>query len=439
MVPADLLYNLDLKLREITMQHDKLMGGVSIFALGDLYQLQPVNGHYVFEEPSNEEHRVSFTLRNLWHQFQVVNLEENHRQGAAKEFGDLLNRIRVGAHTKEDLEFLQTRVRSEKECGKPQLYQGQGESNEVFNYIKKGNDSGDTGNKSEEMKEKECGQPHPYKGQGESNKVLINKKDENGSIDSGRESVGMKDLDADTEMGANAAIHIYGTNLPVTKRNLAVLNEMPGELYEIHARNMHRTMKNWKPKTDNAGCVKNTPFQSVLKLKKGAEVILTLNINTVDGLTNGARGTLLNVEKKNGAVSRLIVEFHNPEHGREQREKMPCKRYPQGTYIEPVMWQYLEKGLTASVFQFPVRLAASITSHKIQVKTQFISQYSILFYAFQLVTNEMYRMTFVAGPNCSSTKCVGCRHKKCMEAGHGLCHALKGLRTKSTLHNGRIG
>ena len=53
MVPADLLYNLDLKLREITMQHDKLMGGVSIFALGDLYQLQPVNGHYVFEEPSN--------------------------------------------------------------------------------------------------------------------------------------------------------------------------------------------------------------------------------------------------------------------------------------------------------------------------------------------------------------------------------------------------
>ena len=148
---------------------------------------------------------------------------------------------------------------------------------------------------------------------------------------------------------------------------------MPGELYEIHARNMHRTIKNWKPKTDNAGCVKNTPFQSVLKLKKGAEVILTLNVNTVDGLTNGARGTLLNVEKKNGAVSRLIVEFHNPEHGREQREKMPCKRYPKGTYIEPVMWQYLEKGLTASVFQFPVRLAASITSHKIQVKTHSIN------------------------------------------------------------------
>ena len=327
----------------------------------------------------------------------------------------------------------------EKECGQPQLYQGQGESNEVFNNKREDNGSHNASNESDEMEEKECGQPQLYQGQGGSNEVFNHKKEENGSSDAGKESVGTKDLDADTEMRTKAAIHIYGTNLPVTKRNLAVLNEMPGELYEIHARNMHRTMKNWKPKTDNAGCVKNTPFQSVLKLKKGAEVILTLNINTVDGLTNGARGTLLNVEKKNGAVSRLIVEFHNPEHGREQREKMPCKRYPQGTYIEPVMWQYLEKGLTASVFQFPVRLAASITSHKIQVKTQFISQYSILFYAFQLVTNEMYRMTFVAGPNCSSTKCVGCRHKKCMEAGHGLCHALKGLRTKSTLHNGRIG
>ena len=369
MVPADLLYNLDLKLREITMQHDKLMGGVSIFAL------QPVNGHYVFEEPSNEEHRVSFTLRNLWHQFQVVNLEENHRQGAAKEFGDLLNRIRVGAHTKEDLEFLQTRVRSEKECGHPHLYQGQGESNEVYNNNKEGNDSGDAAKETEEMKEKECGQPQLYQGQGESNEVLNHKKEENGSSDAGKQSVGTKDLDADTERRTKAAIHIYGTNLPVTKRNLAVLNEMPGELYEIHARNMHRTIKNWKPKTDNAGCVKNTPFQSVLKLKKGAEVILTLNVNTVDGLTNGARGTLLNVEKKNGAVSRLIVEFHNPEHGREQREKMPCKRYPKGTYIEPVMWQYIDKGLTASVFQFPVRLAASITSHKIQVKTHFMFQY----------------------------------------------------------------
>ena len=314
LVSADLLYILDLKLREITLR-DEMFGGISIFAFGDLFQLRPVNGHYVFQEPCNEEHRVAFILRNLWQCFKVVNLEVNHRQGEAKEFGDLLNRVRVGEQTEEDLELLRTRVRPEKECGQPQLFEGPEESNKVLTNSKKN---------------------------------LIS--------------------DDNPEIRVDTALHIYGTNKPVTARNLAVLNKMPGELFTIKARNMHRTIRNWKPQTDNAGCVQNTPFQSVLKLKKGAEVILTLNVNTVDGLTNGARGVLLGVEKKNGAVSRLIIKFHNPDHGREQREKMPCHRFKEGTYIDPVLWQYIEKGLTASVFQFPVRLAEAITSHKIQVK-----------------------------------------------------------------------
>ena len=329
MVSADLLYNLDLKLREITLR-DEMFGGISIFAFGDLFQLQPVNGHHVFQEPCNEEHRVAFILRNLWQCFKVVNLEENHRQGEAKEFGDLLNRVRVGNQTEEDLELLRTRVRPEKELGHPQQFEGPGEAN---NYFK------DDGR----------------------NKVLNN----NSKMD-------QIPIENPT-VRVSTALHIYGKNKPVTARNLAVLNNMPGELFTSNALNMHRTIKNWKPQTDAAGCVKNTPFQSVLKLKKGAEVILTLNVNTVDGLTNGARGVLLSVEKKNGAVAKLIVKFHNPEHGREQRERMPCRRFKDGTYIEPVLWQYIEKGLTAKVFQFPVRLAASITSHKIQVRLYFMN------------------------------------------------------------------
>ena len=79
---------------------------------------------------------------------------------------EVVNRVRVGAQTKEDLDFLQTRVRSEKECGNPHTYQGQGESNKVFNHNKEGNDTGDTGKETEEMKEKECGQQQLYQGQG---------------------------------------------------------------------------------------------------------------------------------------------------------------------------------------------------------------------------------------------------------------------------------
>ena len=46
----------------------------------------------------------------------------------------------------------------------------------MFNYNKEGKDSGETGKESEEMKEKECGQPQLYQGQGESNEVLNHKK-----------------------------------------------------------------------------------------------------------------------------------------------------------------------------------------------------------------------------------------------------------------------
>ena len=73
---------------------------------------------------------------------------------------------------------------------------------------------------------------------------------------------------------------------------------MEGELLEIQSENRHKMLKNFKPKVDNAGCAKNTSLQAVLKLKRGAQVVLTFNVNTVDGLTNGARGVLLDVEKE---------------------------------------------------------------------------------------------------------------------------------------------
>merc|ERR1719239_1211335 len=94
---------------EISMVDD-VFGGVSVFVFGDLYQLQPVKARYVFEPPTNKEHALAHTLRDLWKLFTVINLEENHRQGEDKIYGDLLNRVRTGDHTEEDIALLQTRV-----------------------------------------------------------------------------------------------------------------------------------------------------------------------------------------------------------------------------------------------------------------------------------------------------------------------------------------
>ena len=279
MVSADLFYNLDLRLREITMR-DVPFGGLSVIVFGDLYQLQPPKARYVFEEPTNKEHALAYQLRNLWQLFKVVNLVENHRQGEDKVYGDLLNRLRIGAHTEEDVSLLETRIRPK------------------------------------------------------SDPIL------------------------------NNALHVYGTNAKVNARNTSKLEEIDGELITIKAINASRTVKTFKK--NNAGCIKNTPFQAVLELKIGAEVVLVHNVDTLDGLTNGCRGVLVDVERTSEGVQRLVVRFHNPNHGKLHRQKNPCKKHPEATYIDPILWQYFLGGATASVLQFPLKGAAAISSHKMQ-------------------------------------------------------------------------
>ena len=163
------------------------------------------------------------------------------------------------------------------------------------------------------------------------------------------------------------ALYIYGCNEKVNKRNNDKLQCTEGELYTILERNEHRTIKNFKPPTDKTGSVKHTNFQAILEVKKGAEVMLIWNVCTSDGLTNGSRGQLLDVElTKEGVVKRLIIKFYNEKHGRQRRQKNPCIKYPDGTYIEPVLFQYQLGASAATIYQFPIRLAFAITAHKIQ-------------------------------------------------------------------------
>ena len=42
---------------------------------------------------------------------QVLNLEINHRQGKFKDYAEILNRIREGKQTPEDIKKLNTRIR----------------------------------------------------------------------------------------------------------------------------------------------------------------------------------------------------------------------------------------------------------------------------------------------------------------------------------------
>ena len=107
MVKADQLYQLDLQFREITLQPNKLFGGVAIFSFGDVMQLKPVKGRYIWCQPQSNEYLQAYLIQSHWEQFTVISLVENHRQQGDVEYANILNRIRVGEQTNEDIDILQ--------------------------------------------------------------------------------------------------------------------------------------------------------------------------------------------------------------------------------------------------------------------------------------------------------------------------------------------
>ena len=118
-------------------------------------------------------------------------------------------------------------------------------------------------------------------------------------------------------------------------------------------------------------------MQKALKLKVGAKVMLTYNINTCDSLTNGAFGEIVGFDHNiNGTYKEVYVHFFNSDCGRETRKKYPWlqEKYPGKNVlgIKPIEFQYSlsrskSKGLSSAlIIQYPLRLAFASTAHKVQ-------------------------------------------------------------------------
>ena len=238
MIKADMIYQLDLRLKELKQKPHVPFGGVSVILFGDILQLRPVRSRYIFEEPLSESFQLTYHLDSIWNKFKVILLTKNHRQGEDKEFADMLNRIRIGNILQEDIEKLKERVRPIN---------------------------------------------HP-------------------------------DIPTD-------ALVVTCKNQAVNEINQKKLDLIEEQEYQIEADVKTRTQKSLKIYTDASGAVRNTPLQKTLKLKVGARVMLTFNINTCDSLTNGTFGTIIGfeVDDKNDIV-RVIVCFDNEISGQERRK-----------------------------------------------------------------------------------------------------------------------
>lgn len=291
MMKSDMNYQLDLRLQEVKEKPGVPYGGVSIFFFGDLMQLCPVQGKFVFEPPQNDAFKITHELQSRWKMMDVINLEKNHRQGRFKEYADMLNRIRIGQQTEEDLELLRTRIRP----------------------------------------------------------------------------TGHKDLES-------VSLNIVCKRKLCAKHNTAYLNQLEGETITIKATNFIATRKTYRPKINSKdGTIGNTQFMDTLLLKLESKVILIYNVDTADGLTNGQLGILKGfVKNVEGKVVKMIVEFRNKNVGSKNRQENAnlLLKYPDCTVIEKVSMSYkLSKKSTnqsATLIQFPIKLAQAITAHKIQ-------------------------------------------------------------------------
>ncbi|KAI8512099.1 hypothetical protein Bbelb_111990 [Branchiostoma belcheri] len=110
MVGADLLYHIHRRLQDISgnPDPDTRFGGVSILAVGDLFQLQPVGQNHVFALPSDSYAKLH---GSLWEEnFRLMELTESMRQKEDQNFANLLTRVRTASCTEEDINLLKSRV-----------------------------------------------------------------------------------------------------------------------------------------------------------------------------------------------------------------------------------------------------------------------------------------------------------------------------------------
>ena len=167
------------------------------------------------------------------------------------------------------------------------------------------------------------------------------------------------------------AFHIFGDNHGATELNESRLQGLTGDIVTSMAINYHPHRQNFKPEVDKKnGCVKGTQFKQEFKLKKNARVMHTFNVATADGLTNGARGTVVDFTySKDGSVKEVLVKFDDETVGEDTRKRLGRKDGL--TPVGRVSFEYnLNKhSVKVKVTQFPLMLAWAVTAHKFQGAT----------------------------------------------------------------------
>jgi hypothetical protein len=281
------------------MQIGKPFGGVSIIAVGDLYQLPPVFDTYVFRQPKSGFMPLA---TNMWTDlFQLFELKCIMRQADNKEFAELLNRLREGNHTSDDIKILKTRI-----------------------------------------------------------------------------------IQKDSEHYPYDAIHLMHTNDSVNAYNNVAILRSQNPSYTINAKDrvVGSTPPNMRKKIleqFRKSHAKNCQLPNTVVACKDICYDLTVNLDTADGLTNGATCKIMkiDIELTDTLPSGIIwVQFLEPSSGkslRSESKRLYRSGYnPNWTPLHPVAKEFAAgKDGRAQIqrYQFPLRPAHAKSIHRSQGDT----------------------------------------------------------------------
>ena len=134
--------------------------------------------------------------------------------------------------------------------------------------------------------------------QGEGNRwanVLNEIREAKGMVNEDTENMLQSRLVEVDEKNELTTCHVFYENRQAFDHNIKMLNKLDSELVELPAREF--LPKGYKTQLKSYGTIKNTKFMQTLQLKKGARVKLTWNVSTMDELTNGTLGTVIDFHK----------------------------------------------------------------------------------------------------------------------------------------------
>ena len=167
-------------------------------------------------------------------------------------------------------------------------------------------------------------------------------------------------------------MYVFAQNKYCDEWNEFILENLPGNTFTCVAHDSQDNMTNLSQINipDKPSSTGN--LRKELKIKIGARVMITTNIDVSDSLTNGVMGMVVNIVKdaEEVNVKVILVEFDNSDVGQNARNQSLYKKM-NGNAVPIVPYQASfqinsSSSCTVSRLQFPLKLSWAVTTHKCQ-------------------------------------------------------------------------